>query len=160
MSPVYSFHKHSNKGSLRSEKSEDIEMNFRLTRRSLALVAILGLGAALSAATETRLRTRLAGPRIEGMTPSGSADFRGGAGRARLNVQVEDVNLPAGTEVNVFLISDSVAKKLGTITISAAPTRGGELELNTQDGEVVPAAEKGDMIVVRHPAGRILAGIF
>ncbi len=50
---------------------------------------------------ETRLRTRLTGAAIQGKTPEGNADFRSDQrGRTRLNVEVENVNLPTGTVLN------------------------------------------------------------
>ena len=105
---------------------------------------------------EVRFRTALAGGAIAGLTPSGHADYRAIAaeGRARLNVEVEDVNLAAGAKVDVFVDG----AKVGVITISAAPIRGGELELNTQDGQTVPTVKSGSLIVIRNGATAILSG--
>ena len=124
------------------------------------------LGAGLFAATpllliakggETRLKTGLTGGAISGMTPSGHAEFRAtpAQGRARLNVEVEDVNLPAGTRVDVLL----AGVPAGATTISAAPLRGGELELNSQDGQAVPSVAAGAVVVVRNGAAAILSGV-
>ena len=68
---------------------------------------------------------------------------------------MEDVNLVAGTKVSVFV--DGV--QAGSITISAAPVRGGELELNTQDGQSVPSIKAGAVVVVRNGATAILSGV-
>ncbi len=78
---------------------------------------------------------------MQGWHPSGQADFRAiePQGPTRLNVEVEDGKLAAGTKVVVFVD----AEKVGTITISAAPIRGGELELNSQDGQLVSALNSG-----------------
>ena len=106
---------------------------------------------------EVRLRTALAGGVIGGLTPSGHADFRAIAaqGRARLNVEVEDINLPAGTQVDVLVDGT----KVGSITLSAAPVRGGELELNSQDGQTVPNVKPGAIVVVRNGPTAILSGV-
>ena len=107
--------------------------------------------------TEIRLRTPLAGGSIEGLKPSGSAEYRTilSEGRARLNVQVEDVNLPAGTQVDVFVDG----AQAGSIAISAAPIRGGELDLNSQDSDAVPSVKKGSVVVVKNAGTAILSGV-
>jgi hypothetical protein len=104
---------------------------------------------------ETRLRTRLAGAAIQGQNPEGNADFRVVAKkRSRLNVEVEHVNLPAGTVLTVSVAGNVV----GHITLSALGF--GELELNSQDGDTVPAVNPGDMVVVSNGATAILTGVF
>jgi hypothetical protein len=104
---------------------------------------------------ETRLRTRLAGAAIQGQNPEGNADFRVDAkNRSRLNVEVEHVNLPAGTVLTVSVAGNVV----GHITLSALGF--GELELNSQDGDTVPAVNPGDMVVVSNGATAILTGVF
>ena len=135
-------------------------MTNQLTRRaSLAAILLIALTPALFAAkaSETRLRSTLAGGAITGMTPSGHADYRSipAQGRMRLNVEVESVNLPAGTVLDVF-IDDA---KIGSITIGPAPIRGGELELNSQDGQVVPTVKPGAVVVVRSATTAILSGV-
>ena len=108
---------------------------------------------------ETRLRTRLAGGPIQGKTPEGNADFRvdTARNRSRLNVEVENVNLPAGTVLTVTLQRGATMTPLGTIKLDAFGF--GELELNSQDGDAVPAVQAGDMVLVAH-GGTILAGVF
>ena len=139
------------------------------TRRHVALAAFAALiGASLLSAdkggsngqiNETRLRTLLAGSALQGKTPEGHADFRSDArGRIRLNVEVEYVNLPAGTVLTVSVQEEQVVTSVGTIKLSAFG--GGELELNSEDGEAVPAVKKGDMVTVGNGGKRILAGVF
>ena len=65
------------------------------------------------------------------------------------------MNLVAGTKVSVFV--DGV--QAGSITISAAPVLGGELELNAQDGQSVPSIKAGAVVVVRNGATAILSGV-
>jgi hypothetical protein len=126
------------------------------TRRKMLLAAGALLLPAMMIAKggEVRLRTALAGAAIGGLTPSGHADYRASDNRSRLNVEVEDVNLPAGTKVSVEVNGATV----GTITISAAPIRGGELELNTQDGQLVPKLSSGATVTIRNGEAAILSG--
>ena len=105
-------------------------------------------------AQQTRLRARLTGPAIQNVTPEGNADFRSETGRTRLQVEVEHVNLPAGTVLTVTIQTVQV----GTITLSA--TGFGELELDSQHGDTVPAVNSGDVISVSNGTAAILTGIF
>ena len=108
---------------------------------------------------QTRLRARLTGPAISGKTPEGQADFRSDdKGRTRLNVEVEDVNLPAGTMLTVSLTHGGTTASIGSIKLSALGA--GELELNSQDGDVVPAVQTGDTITVSNGGTAILVGVF
>jgi hypothetical protein len=108
---------------------------------------------------ETRLRARLTGQAIQGVTPEGNADFRSETSRTRLQVEVEHVNLPAGTVLTVSLQSGANAPaQIGTITLSA--TGFGELELDSQHGDTVPAVQKGDVLSVANGTAAILAGAF
>lgn len=110
-------------------------------------------------AQETRLRARLTGQAIQGVTPEGSADFRSESGRTRLQVEVEHVNLPAGTVLTVSVQSGANAPvQVGTITLSA--TGFGELELDSQHGDTVPAILNGDVVSVSNGTAAILAGAF
>ena len=110
--------------------------------------------------TEVRLRTRLAGAAINGKTPEGQADFRMEASRnrSRLNVEVENVNLPAGTVLTVVITLNGTPTTVGMITLNAFGA--GELELNSQDGDTVPVVASGDTIAVKNGAMTILTGVF
>jgi hypothetical protein len=108
---------------------------------------------------ETRLRAKLTGQAIQGTTPEGSGDFRSESGRTRLQVEVEHVNLPAGTVLTVSIQSGANAPvQVGTITLSA--TGFGELELDSQHGATVPAVLTGDVLSVSNAGTAILAGAF
>ena len=131
-----------------------------MTRRLFSAAAMLllaGMPALVQAggSGEVRLRTQLTGARIDRLTPSGQADFRARSGRADLKVEVEDVNVPVGTVLDVYVDN----AKVGTITV-AAVTLGGELDLNTQDGAVVPKEAKGSVVVVKNGEQGIVAGVF
>jgi hypothetical protein len=126
-------------------------------RKSLFAAALLFVVPALVVAKsgETRLRTMLAGGAIDGVTPKGHAEYRAQPGRAQLSVEIENVNLADGTMVDVF-VDDT---KVGAIQIKAVPEKGGELELNSQDGQAVPSIKAGAVVVVRNGAAAILSGV-
>jgi hypothetical protein len=136
-----------------------------LNRKTHALT-LLTLGALIgtavwadSKATEVRLRTSLAGGAISGRTPSGNADFRSESdrNRTRLNVEVENVNLSDGTMLDVAITHAGASAAIGHLAL-----RGGfgELELNSQDGDSVPAVVKGDTVTVSSAGAAILSGVF
>lgn len=135
-------------------------MSHSMTRRTSILRTVLLTAVPvllLAKGGEVRMKTGLTGGTIAGLTPSGHADFRAtpAQGRARLNVEVEDVNLAPGTLVDVFIDGSQV----GSSTIGAAPVRGGELELNSQDGQTVPSVSAGAVVVVRNGSAAILSGV-
>jgi hypothetical protein len=106
----------------------------------------------VSANDDVIIQTNLSGAAINGLTPSGVAEHRTQAdGSRRFKVEVEDVNLPAGTTLNVLVNGAS----LGTLTINSF--RQGELERNTNDGQSVPNIAVGTTIVVRTQAGATVA---
>jgi hypothetical protein len=111
-------------------------------------------------ATQVRLRTNLAGAAITGKKPEGNADFRNDGTRTRLNVEVENVNLPDGTVLTVQVtLPGGVATTVGTINLLAANLEN-ELEIDSQNGGVVPAIVSGTMVTVLNGATVILAGVF
>lgn len=122
---------------------------------AVALMIVAGGSALVAKSGEARLRTDLTGGAIAGKVPHGHADFRSEAGRNRsqLKVEVEDVNLADGTSLEV----DVNGIKVGTLTLKVGE---GELELNTQDQEVVPAVQKGDVVTVVETAGAVVSGAF
>jgi hypothetical protein len=133
----------------------------RMLCTALALMAGLLLSGAAFADSknETRLRTQLTGNAIGGKTPEGHADFRmdTSRGRTRLNVEVEHVNLPAGTVLTVMITHGTSTTSVGTFTLDAFGE--GELELNSQDGDTVPAVVTGDMVTVRNGTTAVVAGV-
>lgn len=105
---------------------------------------------------ETRIESRLAGAAINGLVPKGHARFRVRTdGRRKLNVEVEKVNLPAGTILSVFV--DNV--RVGQITLAA--TLENELELDTERGNTVPNVTTASTVAVTNAQGAtILSGTF
>jgi hypothetical protein len=134
---------------------------YKLLAPVVALAATLTLSTALADGNknETRLRAQLTGAAIGNITPSGNADFRSDSrGRTRLNVEVEHVNLPQGTVLTVTLTHAGATSTVGTLILSG--TGFAELELNSQDGQTVPAVQSGDMIAVMNGASFLLSGVF
>ena len=88
-----------------------MKTSWKLSRRAMLGLATLALGIAASpfvladgGGSSTRLKTRLSGAAIDGKTPSGSAEFRMDTpSRTRLEVEVENVNLAAGTLLDVII---------------------------------------------------------
>ena len=106
---------------------------------------------------ETRFKTSLAGPAIQGKTPEGHAAFRSeDRGRVRFNVEVEYVNLDAGTVLTISVQDGPVITVVDTLTLSAFG--GVELELNSEDGNLLPTLKQGDVVNVSTSSKLILAG--
>ena len=132
-----------------------------LKASSMLLVA----GAALlipaaGSAQQLEMRTRLAGGAIGGLVPSGQADYREQFGSRRFSTEVEDVNLPAGTILTVSILRNGAEEKVGEIVLGPAPVRGGDLNLDTRDGQAVPVMRPGTIVLVREPDGTpILVGV-
>ena len=150
-----------------------IQSNFRM----LVTVGVLAIGAAglaladhgssggksgsSSTTTEIRLKTNLTGPAIAGVTPKGEAEFRAipSRNRSSLKVEAEHVNLPSGTVLTVVLQSGVVSTNIGTMTLNSFGEA--ELDLDSQDGDTVPAVQKGDKVSVTDGAATTyLIGIF
>ncbi|HKP72432.1 MAG TPA: hypothetical protein VJT82_05810, partial [Pyrinomonadaceae bacterium] len=105
---------------------------------------------------ETRVRIPLSGAGNNGMLPQGHADFRTRPDGRRLEVEIQDINLPAGTTFRVLVNDVSI----GQIVLNSFFR--GEIELNTNDGQSVPTITNGTTVaVVNNSTGAtILAGVF
>ncbi|HEX8560317.1 MAG TPA: DUF4214 domain-containing protein [Pyrinomonadaceae bacterium] len=149
-------------------RSSSRAFNFRLhqgpsflssaRRAALACVAIVATLAALAAAPafanddETIINAALSGASLGGQTPVGKAVFRERPGADRkLQVEVQDVNLPAGTALVVLVGGQQVA----TLTIDSL--RAGRVELETGRGQAVPAVANGTSVAVRNQSGATIA---
>lgn len=145
---------------MKSNRSTHARAIARATFTLLTLGTLISATAlADSKGTEVRLRTPLAGGAISGKAPSGSADFRmeSDRNRSRLNVEVENVNLGDATMLSVMVTHMGATTSVGQIRLHGG---FGELELNSQDGDTVPAIVKGDMITVSNAGTAILTGVF
>ncbi len=103
-----------------------------------------------------RLKARLAGAAVNRLSPKGHARFDSRPnGRRKLKVQVERVNLPAGTVLNVLI--DDV--KVGEIILDR--NMENKLKLDTRRGDTVPIVEVGSTAVVTNAMGAtIVSGTF
>jgi plastocyanin len=82
----------------------------------------------------------------------GRADYRERDGAMRLNVEVEDVT--PNTTFNIEVSGNA----LGTITTNSFGIA--ELELNTNDGQVVPKVLSGDVVEIFQGTQLVLSGSF
>jgi hypothetical protein len=104
---------------------------------------------------EIRIEARLAGAAINGLTPTGHAKFRVRDGRRNFEVEVEKVNLPAGTVLNILVDN----AKVGELVIST--TLENEFELETERGQAVPDITTTSAVVVTNQQGQtVLGGVF
>jgi len=105
---------------------------------------------------EIRLESRLAGAAINGLLPKGQARFRSSsATRRELEVEIEKINLPAGTVLNVLIDNASV----GQLNLNS--NLEDELELETEHGAIVPNVTATSTVVVTNAQGAtILSGVF
>jgi hypothetical protein len=109
--------------------------------------------AASGRAQDLRIQTRLTGGPIVGVTPSGSARFRSRGTSSNFSVEVEDVNLADGTKLTVTLLRGTTTIPAGSLTVAL---RFGEIDVNTNDGDLVPQAKVGDIVIVSDAGGTAL----
>jgi hypothetical protein len=130
-----------------------------LTMAAMSLLIFGILQNASATNSEIRMLTDLnppvdvVGGEIAAAAPAdGHADYRERGNSMRLNVEVEDVS-PNST----FTIEIS-GNTLGTITTNSFGTA--ELELNTNDGQVVPKILRGDLVQIFQGTELVLSGNF
>jgi len=109
-------------------------------------------------ATPPDLVARLFPPAATTTGPFGTAFYdettvSGGTNRV-FHVDVSNVNLPAGTQLGVFLNGTNVG------SIALDPMHHGVLHLSTAGGNTVPTPVAGDPITVRNGTTVILGGVF
>ncbi len=95
----------------------------------------------------------LSGPTINGVLPNGFAQFEIHSSRLELEVRVNQVNLPGGTQLSVVVDNINV----GSMFISSGE---GRLRNRTDDGQVVPPVVVGSTIAIRNGAATIMTGTF
>jgi hypothetical protein len=110
-----------------------------------------------NASSSSEIEAELSGAPISGIVPKGEAEFdvEDSANR-EFRVRVENVNLPAGTVLDVFVDGT----KVGTITLTGGLQRS-ELELKTELGQQIPQISTRSRVVAATQAGvTIVAGSF
>jgi hypothetical protein len=88
----------------------------------------------------------------DGGIADGRADYRERGNSMRLNVEVEDVS------PNTTFTVEISGNTLGTITTNSFGTA--KLELNTNDGQVVPKVLRGDLVQIFQGIELVLSGAF
>src|SRR5215204_4164336 len=107
---------------------------------------------ASATSSEIRMLADLNPPTNVGGLADGRADYRETGNSMRLNVEVEDVS--PNTTFNIAVSGNT----LGTITTNSFGIA--ELELNTNDGQVVPRVVSGDVIEILQGTELVLSGSF
>src|SRR5690242_10567131 len=110
-----------------------------------------------SASTSSEIEAELSGAPINGIVPKGEAEFEiEDSVNREFRVRVENVNLPAGTVLDVFIDGT----KAGTITLIGGLQRS-ELELKTELGQQIPqVSTRTRVVVATQPGSTIVAGAF
>ncbi len=136
-----------------------IHENLSFTILVLAAMSLLTFGFTTQNTSATTSEIRMLAdlnppPSVVGVgaTADGRADYRERDGAMRLNVEIEDV-----TPNTTFTIEVS-GNTLGTITTNSFGTA--ELELNTNDGQVVPKVLGGDVVQIFQEMQLVLRGSF
>lgn len=127
----------------------------------LLLAAVVGAGALAVSASDTsakalgRLRAELMGHEVDGVMPQGEADWRmlDDARGNRLKVDVEDINLPDGTVLDVLACGTGIGEVL-------LEDGEGDIDIREERGDKVPMCEVNDEVSVMHASSTILFGTF
>jgi hypothetical protein len=127
-------------------------MNTRNRFASIAMMSVMvviGVSSQMWADQQTRFRAR-ENKLINGFETELRGDYRESHSPDRLNVELEKINLPAGTKVAFCLLHDGVKSLIGVSTVGI---EGGvsvaELELEATDGDMVPKVVVGDVLQAR-----------
>ena len=117
---------------------------------SIALLALAVMGSANAAlAQETRLRAR-ENKVINGVEAELRGDFRSKGSPIRLNAELENINLPAGTKVAFCLLQNGTKSRIGVGQVHMEAGRPvAEIELEANDGDSVPTVAAGDVLQAR-----------
>ncbi|MBK8465909.1 MAG: VCBS repeat-containing protein [Chloracidobacterium sp.] len=118
-----------------------------------------GTGTATPSATgtpnnESELFAGLTGPTLNGVLPTGFAEYEIHSSRTELEVRVRQVNLAIGTSLTVIVD--------GTAAGQMSLESGGEgrLRLRSDDGQNVPTIVVGSTIAITSSGSTILSGTF
>jgi hypothetical protein len=152
-------HQNKNEGTIKMQRT------FRM--QAILAATLLAMGAAQIGSADNgggggggvRLQATLNGPAIHRIRPEGNAEFRfDQSDRLRLKVEVENVNLPIGTVLTVTVEHAGMSTTAGKIILS--DNGQAELDLDSHDGQPVPAVHRGDMVMVSNDGTTVAAGVF
>jgi hypothetical protein len=118
---------------------------------SVAVVLALAImGSATGAwAQQTRLTVRK-NKVINGIEAQLRGDYRENTTPSRLNVDLEDINIPVGTKVAFCVLQNGVRTLVGVgrvAMVGGVPTAS--IDLNVNDGDTVPNVNAGDVLQAR-----------
>lgn len=103
---------------------------------------------------EFRLFAGLSGPTLNGVVPTGFAQFEIHDSRTELEVRVRQVNLAIGTQLGV-VVDGNLA---GQMTVESGGE--GRLRLRSDNGQTVPNVIVGSTITITTGNSAILSGVF
>ena len=103
---------------------------------------------------ESGLFAALTGSTLNGVLPSGYAEFEVNSSRVELEVRVRQINLPPGTSLSVLVDNGAV----GSLTLEN--NGEGRLRLRSDNGQTVPPVIVGSTIQIRNGGATILSGTF
>jgi hypothetical protein len=143
-------------------------MTSKLTKS--ALIAVLALTvfaalpqlmhaqeAAMQAAPAGRLNItwniNLSGPSFNGVVPVGAAEYEVEGSRRRFSAEADNVNLPDGSTLAVYV----AGKLAGRFTLTDG---GGALLLDTFAHQKVPIVNKGTTVAIYYGHTKIVSGKF
>lgn len=95
----------------------------------------------------------LSGPPFNGATPVGAAEYEVEGTRRRFSAEADNVNLPDGSNLNVYV----AAKLVGSFTLTDG---GGALLLDTFSHQKVPYINKGTKVAIYYGSTKLLSGSF
>lgn len=139
------------------------DRKFKHTRKLMLVLAVVSAWASVPfltgvrASSDVPIMVRTANL----ASPSGSINPHGmttwqlyANGAKELEVEIEDVNMPASSTFGAFIDGNSI----GQIVLGA--DQRGRLKLRTQDGQAVPDVNDGSTAEVRNGSSILVAGIF
>jgi hypothetical protein len=96
----------------------------------------------------------LTGATINGVLPSGYAQYELHSSRTELEIRVRQVNLPIGTSLAVS-VNNAV---VGQLILGSSGE--GELRLRSDRGQTVPVVTSGTTVTIRNNSATVLSGTF
>lgn len=96
----------------------------------------------------------LSGPTLNGVVPRGFSQFEIHSSRLELDTRINQINLPGGTSLSVFVDNVSV----GSMILESDGE--GEQRLRTDRGDTIPNVVAGSTIVIKNGNMTILSGVY
>ena len=119
----------------------------------IVMMALAGCVICASAEANDRDRRIKLEPAADFKAAAGSARFRDRGSERELRVDIEDVRLPKGTELEIRIDG----KLVGTLTLAT----GGSARFRARDRQTIPAVTANSKLIVQQKNGMpILTGVF